>query len=109
MPNGRSMVLDGSRGLPQADIQDSRTRSITIEKNHMPIDVPSDAALTLLHDLVAEASAGLVVRATRIAAAGQLVEAGYAIATDIDGRVQLRASQAGVAYQHMIEEWAAED
>jgi hypothetical protein len=62
-----------------------------------------------LRDLVAEASAGIIVNATRIAAAGHLIEAGYAIATDIDGGVQLRASQAGVAYQHMIEEWAAED
>ena len=75
----------------------------------MPIDVPSDAALTLLRDLVAKASAGLVVHATRIAAAGQLIEAGYAIATDIDRGVELRASQAGIAYQHMIEDWAAED
>jgi hypothetical protein len=75
----------------------------------MPTDVSSDAALTLLRDLVAEASSGIVVRATLIAAAEQLIEAGYAIATNIDGGVELRGSQARVAYQHMIEEWAAED
>jgi hypothetical protein len=63
----------------------------------MPIVVPSGAVLTLLRDLVAKASAGLMLQATRIAAAGQLVEAGYAIATDIDRGIELRASQTTIS------------
>lgn len=50
-----------------------------------------------------------MLHAARIAAAGQLVEAGYAIATEIDRGIEMCATPAGIAYQNMIEEWAAED
>ena len=74
----------------------------------MVIDVPSDAALTLLRDLVAGAASGMMLQAAHVAPAGELVHADLAAANDVERGIELRATQKGIAYQHEIEEWAEE-
>jgi hypothetical protein len=73
------------------------------------IDVPSDAALALLRDLVAKADAGMMLHAAHVSPAGELTKTGLAAAKDVERGIKLRATPAGIAYQHMIEEWAAEE
>jgi hypothetical protein len=73
---------------------------------NMAIDVPSDAALALLRDLVARAESGMMLHAAFVWPAGELVGAGCAVAKDVERGVELRATPSGIAYQHIIEEWA---
>ncbi|MBX9846116.1 MAG: hypothetical protein K2Z80_30365 [Xanthobacteraceae bacterium] len=75
----------------------------------MLTDVPSDAALALLRDLVAKVDSGIVLRAAHLSAAGELTKAGLAAANDFEHGVKLRATPDGIAYQHEIEEWADEE
>ena len=46
----------------------------------MQIDVPSDAALDLLRDLMAQAESGMMLHAAHVSPAGEFIEAGLAAA-----------------------------
>jgi hypothetical protein len=65
----------------------------------------NDAAFLMLRKAIAnmDAQAGLPLGAVDIVPAAELVEAEYAAVRDIEDRIELRATPAGVRYMAMID------
>jgi len=69
-----------------------------------PIQLTDDAFLMLRKAIGnVDAGVGIGLGATDIVPAAELIEAEYAVVRDVDDKVELRATPAGVKYMKMID------